>query len=54
MNSSMAVDQIAYYIRFPVEGDLASVGAFMSRKMRATLSDHPVAKELWPRTEPAE
>lgn len=45
MNMSMAVDEVAYYIRFPLEGDLANAGA-LSRKMRATLSGHPVAKEL--------
>ena len=41
MNISMAVD-------------LAEAGTFMSRKMRATLSKHPVAKDLWPRTEPSD
>lgn len=54
MSISMAVDQVAYYIRFPLEFDLAGAGSFMSRKMRATLSKHPVAKDLWPRTEPSE
>ena len=51
MNISMAVDQIAYCLHFPTEDEVANVGAFMSRKMRATLSRHPVAKDLWPRTE---
>jgi len=54
MNISMAVDQVAYYIRFPLQADLADAGAFMSRRMRATLSRHPVAKDLWPRTESSE
>jgi hypothetical protein len=54
MNISMAVDQVAYYIRVPLEVDLAEAGTFMSRKMRATLSKHPVAKDLWPRTEPSD
>ena len=54
MNFSMAVDEVAYYIRFPTGGELADVGAFMSRRMRATLTGHPVAKDLWPRTESSE
>jgi hypothetical protein len=54
MNISMAVDEVAYYICFPTDGELADVGAFMSRKMRATLARHPVAKDLWPRTESSE
>ena len=54
MNISMAVDEIAYYIGFPTDGELADVGAFMSRKMRATLTRHPLAKDLWPSTESPE
>jgi hypothetical protein len=53
MNISMAVDQVAYYIRFPLDGDLVNACAFMSRKIRAMLSRHPVAKELWPPMDPA-
>jgi hypothetical protein len=54
MNISMAVDEVAYYINFPTVGELADVGAFMSRRMRATLTGHPVAKDLWPRSESSE
>ncbi len=51
MKLSMELDRINYNIRFPVTEDHAATlnesGAYMSRKMAATLSDHPVAKE-WP------
>lgn len=49
MNISLAVDQINYYLRFPLDNPFESSGSFMSRRMRATLAGHPVSKELWPR-----
>jgi hypothetical protein len=54
MNISIAVDQVAYNLHYPTDDELASMGPFMSRKMRATLSRHPVAKELWPPMDGAE
>ena len=47
MNISLAVDQINYYLRFPLDNSLGNSGFFMSRRMRATLTRHPVSKELW-------
>jgi hypothetical protein len=54
MKISLAVDQINYYVRFPLGNPFESSGSFMSRRMRATLAGHPVSKELWPRTDPQE
>lgn len=47
MNISLAVDQINYYLRFPLDNPFGNSGSFMSRRMRATLTGHPVSKELW-------
>jgi hypothetical protein len=47
MNISLAVDQINYYLRFPLDNPFGNSGYFMSRRMRATLTGHPVSKELW-------
>ena len=54
MNISLAIDQIAYYLHYPTDDDMARMGAFTSRRMRATISMHPVAEELWHGTEPLE
>jgi hypothetical protein len=54
MNISLAVDQVNYALRFPLDNPFESSGSFMSRRMRATLTGHPVFKELWPRTDPQE
>jgi hypothetical protein len=54
MNISIAVDQVAYYLHYPTDDELANVGGFMSRKMRTTLTGHPIAKDLWPGTDTAE
>jgi hypothetical protein len=51
MNISLAVDQINYGLRFPLDNPFESSGSFMSRRMRATLAGHPVSKELWPGTD---
>lgn len=48
MNLSMEIDQINYSIRFPADEDLINSGPIMSRHMLATLTNHPIAKDLWP------
>jgi hypothetical protein len=47
MNISLAVDQINYYLRFPLDNPFENSAFFMSRSMRATLTRQPVSKELW-------
>jgi len=47
MNISLAIDQINYYLRFPLDNPFGNSGSYMSRRMRATLTGQSVAKELW-------
>jgi hypothetical protein len=47
MNISLAVDQINYNLRFPLDNPFENSGSFMSRRMLATLTGNPVSKELW-------
>jgi hypothetical protein len=54
MNISLAVDQVNYYLRFPLDNPFESSGSFMSRRMRARLAGHPVSKELSHRINPQE
>ena len=53
MNISLAVDQINYYLRFPLDNPFESSGSLMSRRMRATLAGHPVFKSFGPEPTPA-
>jgi hypothetical protein len=54
MNLSLAIDQINYDLRFPLDNVFESSGSFMSRRMRARLAGHPVSEELWSRIDPEE
>jgi len=54
MNLSLAIDQVNYFLRFPLDNPFENAGAFMSRRMRAKLAGSPVSKELWPKIYPQE
>jgi hypothetical protein len=54
MHLSMEVDKANWKIREQTDESFCDGHAYMSRKMAATLSDHPVAKEWQPYIKPEE